>query len=476
MMRWLQRSLFRRLLVSYLTPILIGFGVMGLVISLTTTNYIAENTEKEILRQSKIVNLAIQNSDTVNSELKKNLEHYDQIYNKRILLFDRTGKIVATSMQDEVYIGREIEGLIVEKILQGENVIKELHVEEIESPGLSVIIPWGKENDLYGGIVMNAPITGVKTTIRNIREIVLWSLIIGSLVSTIFVSYLSWSISRPLKKIEHASTEIALGNYSNRVHYPALDEIGELAKSFNRMAKKLDIIEKERISLEQKRDEFIANISHELRTPLTAMQGFLEALQDGLVTEEESKQRYYEIMYEESKYLNRLVDDLMDLIKLKNKKVMLDLYYIRIEEVLKKTILTLEPKVKEKGNEIKMNYSEKMPKLLADSVRLEQIFLNLINNANKFTADGFIEINVTANLKEINVEISDTGIGIPSHDLGKIWDRFYKVHPMKSKTDRGTGLGLAIVKELVELHDGYIKVSSELGVGSKFIVRLPIKK
>jgi len=475
-MKWLQRSLFRRLMISYLVPILLGFGVMGAVISFSTTNYITQNTEREMLRQSKIVNLDIQNNQDVNEELKENIERYDHIFDKRILLFDRSGKIVTTSMQDEVYIGREIESSILERVLQGENIIKGLTMEEIESPGLSIIIPWGKENDLYGGIVLNAPVTGVSTTLRNIREIVLWSLIIGSLVSTILVSYLSWSIARPLKKIEHASTEIALGNYSNRVHYPGLDEIGELAKAFNRMAKKLDSIEKERQFMEQKRDDFIANISHELRTPLTAMQGFLEALQDGLVTDEQSKQRYYEIMYEESKFLNRLVDDLMDLIKLKNKTVMLDLYYIRIEEVIKKVILTLESKVKEKENEIQMIYPDKVPQILADADRLEQVFINLIHNANKFTKNGLIKIEVSSNMNLIFIEITDNGIGIPSHEISKVWDRFYKVNPMKSKADRGTGLGLAIVKELVELHQGRIYVTSELGKGTRFNIKLPIKQ
>src|SRR5690606_21664608 len=127
--------------------------------------------------------------------------------------------------------------------------------------------------------------------------IVLWAMIFGGIISTLLVSVLSWSITRPLKRIEHASMEIALGNYEKRVDYPHSDEIGELASAFNRMAKKLDEIEKHRQDLEQRRDDFIANISHELRTPLTAMQGYLEALQDGLVTDETSRQKYYRVMY-----------------------------------------------------------------------------------------------------------------------------------------------------------------------------------
>jgi signal transduction histidine kinase len=475
-MKWLQRSLFRRLIISYLVPILLGFGVMGIVISTSTTDYIRQTAQVEMLRQAKLINLNIQDNFEVTPQLTSTLEFYDQTFDKRVFLFDLTGKIIAASNADEIYIGKEVENSIVNTIFEGNHVVRNMIFEELGSPGLSVIVPWGKEDDLYGGIVINAPVMGINESVRIIREIVLWSVLIGSLLTAILVSYLSWSISRPLKKIEYAATDIALGNYSKRVEYPALDEIGELAGAFNRMAEKLDIIEQERQSLEQKRDDFIANISHELRTPLTAMQGYLEALQDGLARDEDSRQRYYNIMHRESKHLNRLVDDLMDLIKLKNRKVSLDLFYIQLEEVIKKVLLTLQSSVNAKGNEISVRYPEQLPHILADSVRIEQIFLNLIHNANKFTENGKIIIDVSSNGKEMIIRITDSGVGIPSHDIEKVWDRFYKANLLASKEERGSGLGLAIVKELVELHEGKIEVESELGRGTKFTIVLPIHK
>lgn len=475
-MRWWKRNLFRRLLVSYLITVLFGCGFMGIVISYSTTNYISEKTEEEMLRQAKSINLVIQHSKEITPELKNNLEFFDQSFDKRVLVFDHTGKVTATSMQDEVFVGREIEKSIVDSILEGNAEIQSVNVEGLNRPMMSVIVPWGKEDEVYGGIVLNSPIDGITSTFRNIREIVLWAMVIGVIISTSMVSYLSWSISRPLKRIEQASTEIALGNYSKRVHYRSYDEIGELVKSFNRMAEKLDQVEKTRQTQEQTRDDFIANISHELRTPLTSMQGFLEALQDGLVKDESSRQRYYQVMYEESRYLNRMVDDLMDLIKLENKQVALDPYFVHVEDIIKKVIFTLQDQVKEEGNEIQLACPETVPKLLADAARLEQIFINLIQNANKFTEKGLIKIDITFNSKEVMIEVRDTGIGIPAHDVDKIWNRFFKVNRGRTKREGGTGLGLAIVKELVELHQGKIEVKSAVGEGTTFTITLPIAK
>ena len=196
-----------------------------------------------------------------------------------------------------------------------------MDIDDKERPMLSVTVPWGSNDQINGGIILHSSIAGISSTVRNIREIVLWAIIAGVIIVTSMVSYLSWTIAKPLKRIEQAANEIALGNYSRRVKHHVPDEVGQLVKSFNHMAEKLDQIEQERDSLEQRRKDFIANISHELRTPLTAMKGFLEALMDGLVKDARSQQKYYQIMYRETEYLTHLVNDLMDLIKLRRMRL-----------------------------------------------------------------------------------------------------------------------------------------------------------
>lgn len=474
----LKRSLFRRLLFSYIITILLGFSVMGIVITLTTTDYLSETAQNEMLRQAKTINMAIQHTPEVTDELIANLHFFDQAFDRRIMVFNTSGEIIATSMVEEILVGKGIERSIVHEINQGNEVIQHMNVEGINRPTLSVIIPWGKNDELYGGIVLNSPIEGIRSTSQNIREIVLWSIIIGIVVCSMLASYLFWSISRPLKKIENVATEIALGNYDNRVEYESPDEIGELVSAFNRMAEKLAYIHAERESLQKKRDDFIANVSHELRTPLTAMQGFLEALQDGLVTDENSRRKYYDVMYEEAKHMNLLVDDLMELIKLEKKQITLDLYLIDLNDLVRKVEFSLQKQAQEKGNTINVHICENIPPLMADASRIEQVLINLVQNAIKFTEDGRIDIRVfeEGHQDEVVIEVSDTGIGIPKHDIDKIWDRFFKVSRDRSKKTGGTGLGLAIVKELIELHGGSINVNSRVGEGTTFTIRLPQKK
>ncbi|MDG5789576.1 HAMP domain-containing sensor histidine kinase [Evansella sp. AB-P1] len=477
-MKSLNRSLFRRLLIGYLFIFIVGFSLIGIVISISSSNYITDQKRQEMLQQAASINGIIHHSNVVTEEIENTIEQLGQYSGSTIWILDRSGHIVASSSRQDLFVGELMndDDDIMDDILEGRNRIQVMNIEEEERPMLSVITPWGTNEEIYGGIIVHSPIGGINTTVRNIREIVLWAIISGLVIVSILVSYLSWSISKPLKKVEEAANEIALGNYNKRVEYheKVPDEIAELLKSFNRMAEKFNEIENERDSLEERRQDFIANISHELRTPLTAMKGFLEALQDGLVKDKESQQKYYSIMYRETEYLNHLVDDLMDLIKLEKREISLDMYYVQVDEVMKKVFLNLENVIKEKGNEVDLNLPNNIPMIVGDSVRLEQIFMNLIHNANKFTKNGIISTEIKIEDSNLIVSISDTGTGIPSYDLDRIWDRFFKVDRQREKKGRGTGLGLAIVKELVGLHKGSITAESELGKGTTFKIRFPI--
>jgi signal transduction histidine kinase len=326
---------------------------------------------------------------------------------------------------------------------------------------------------VYGGIVLHAPIEGIERTIDQMRETILWATLFGLVLSTAMVSYLSWSISRPLKKIERTATEIGRGNYRERVHVSTTDEIADLAHTINTLADKLEKMEQERRSLEQVRNDFLANLSHELRTPLTGMQGFLEALQDGLVEEEAARQKYYNVLYNETMHLNRLVDDLLDLMKLENNEITLSRFPVDPAEMIQKIAFTFRQEAAEKGTTIEVETADDLPKIYADKDRLEQILNNLVKNAVKFTEQGVIRLTAAADGEWVVITVADTGIGISQDDLDRIWERFFKVDRGRSKKNAGTGLGLAIVKQLVELHEGSITVESEPEKGTVFTLRMP---
>ncbi|RXT06365.1 HAMP domain-containing sensor histidine kinase [Ammoniphilus sp. CFH 90114] len=473
-MRWVHKTLFRRLMISYLVTVLLGLGVVGLSITWFTKGHLYERTQEELVRKAKRVNLAIQHTSVPNESTVELLAFFDQSFDNRIWVFNREGEIIATSMKDEVFLGKAVSQRIASTVLTGKDILTELEFEGLNKPMLSVVVPWGKKDHIYGGIVLHAPVEGMAQTVNYIRETILWATLFGVIFSTAIVSYISWSISRPLRKIERTTSEIERGNYHQRVHIEHPAEIADLAETINCLAEKLEQVENTKRSQEKVRNDFLTNISHELRTPLTAMQGFLEALQDGLVEDEDTRLRYYQIMYQETLQVNRLVDDLMELIKLQNKDVTLYKTPVQIDEVIHIVVQCLSKEAEDKGTRLKSQIEPNLPTILADPDRLIQILKNLATNAIKFTEKGSVTIEAKQMGQHLQIQVVDTGMGIREEDLERIWERFFKGDRVRSKTIKGTGLGLAIVKELVEMHDGEISVKSKVGEGTTFTFSLPI--
>lgn len=472
MMLWLRKSLFLRLLASFILTVLLGLSVIGIVIALFAKGYIHDNQQLELLRKAENVNLAIQDAKDIDENKKNVLVFLDQSFGTRIWIFDRQGKIIATSTKDEVLIGKSVSESAVKKVLKGEHAVTGLQLEGLTEPMHSVAVAWGKESNVYGGIVLHAPVVGMNKTIGQIRETIIWATLFGILFSIGMGSYLSWSISRPLRKMDRVTSQIGMGNYSERIRIDDVDEIGDLANTINKMAEKLEILEQERNESDQIRSDFLANVSHELRTPLTTMQGFLEALQDSLIPEE-GRQKYYEIMYQETIQMNRLVEDIMNLIRLENKEITLSRQPVDIEPLLKKVAFTYQNEALEKGTDIVVGVEDHIPQVYADRDRLEQIIVNLVKNAVKFTDQGIIRLHAKREGAFVLLQVSDNGIGISEADQEMIWERFFKVDRGRSRKIKGTGLGLAIVKELVEMHQGQINVVSTIGKGSTFNVHIP---
>ncbi|KZE80876.1 histidine kinase [Paenibacillus elgii] len=467
------KSIFRRLLFGHMFTMLLGLCVVGFLLSLLTKGYIVDSQKEELLRKAKRVNLTVQTVTVPDDRVKEQLLFFDQTFDARIWLFDRNGKIAATSSKDEVYVGKSVDPSVVRKVLSGEEaLLNEPRFEGLKEPMLSVVVPWGKDNEVYGGIVLHASVAGMNETITLMRETILWVTLVGVLLSAVTASYLSWSISRPLRRIDKLALRIGHGDYGERIEIASNDEIGELAATINQMADKLQRTDEDKRKQEQIRQDFLANVSHELRTPLTAMQGFLEALQDDLI-DDAAKPKYYDIIYKETLHMNRLVDDIADLIKLENDEIALSRSPVDVRQLFAHIAAMFGPEAAERNTTIEMRTEEGLPDAYADRDRFEQIMKNLVKNAVKFTESGKILLNARAESELLMIQVVDTGIGISPDDQEMIWERFFKVDRGRSKKSSGTGLGLAIVRELVELHGGTITVRSEVGQGTVFEFRLP---
>ncbi|OLN32820.1 sensor histidine kinase [Desulfosporosinus metallidurans] len=248
---------------------------------------------------------------------------------------------------------------------------------------------------------------------------------------------------------------------------PIVDNYGTVTGS---VALVQDISESER--LEQLRRDFVANVSHEFRTPLTVIRGSLEALLDGTLEKSEEIKRYHQRMLSETRGLERLVGDLLELSRLQSGKITMNKEKIHIPSLLADAVRSMQTIAEKKGIKIGFQSEQDIPPFLGDYDRIRQLFVIFLDNAIKYSPNN-TKVSVETSILEnhsISVKIRDQGYGMAAEELKQIWDRFYKID--QSRNGTGTGLGLAIAKHLIELHEGEVSVQSELNKGTVVEVKL----
>jgi len=227
--------------------------------------------------------------------------------------------------------------------------------------------------------------------------------------------------------------------------------------------------------LDNMRKEFVANVSHELRTPLTSIKSYTETLLDGAYKDSEMAERFLSVIDSEADRMTRLVKDLLQLSRLDNQQMQWNLKEFSFGELVKDCIVKLQIEAQNKNQKLESYIMGDIPLIKGDRDRIEQVVLNILTNAIKYTPDGgTISVYISRLFNEISFKVVDTGIGIPKKDLSRIFERFYRVDKARSREMGGTGLGLSIAKEIVEAHGGSIMAESELGKGTEITVRLPV--
>lgn len=231
----------------------------------------------------------------------------------------------------------------------------------------------------------------------------------------------------------------------------------------------------ERKKLEQMRTEFVANVSHELRTPLTSIRGFLETLLDGAMEDPQTCRHFLEILQKETDRLTRLIDDLLNLSKIEERRVVHRWQPVNMSDTIHRVVSLFQPQAAEKQINLLVEVPEELPSVYGDPDMLAQVLINLVDNALKYTPPGGrVSVRVKKEKGQLRVEVEDTGIGIPPESLPRIFERFYRVDKARSRELGGVGLGLAIVKHIIRAHGGKIGVESAPGKGSLFHFTLPL--
>ncbi|MBP1710802.1 MAG: multi-sensor signal transduction histidine kinase, partial [Deltaproteobacteria bacterium] len=272
-----------------------------------------------------------------------------------------------------------------------------------------------------------------------------------------------------------ASREIALGGVDPFIMNVSLSEVQGLPNEEKTMIVFHDVTRLKK--LERIRTDFVANVTHEIRTPLTAIIGYLETLQDGALDRPQDAKRFIDIILNQARRLNRLVEDLTTISKIELKEVVFHFEDISLSEIADNVISLLEAGAAAKTIKIENHIPKDLPAVKADRDRLSQVFVNVLDNAVKFTPDGgHVSINGFAQAENLVVSITDTGSGIPREEISRLGERFYRVDKTRSRELGGTGLGLSIVKHLMMAHGGKVEIESQLGKGSKVSLFFPVSK
>ncbi len=292
-----------------------------------------------------------------------------------------------------------------------------------------------------------------------------WSVALGGATAAGVSYWLSRRITRPLLRMETVTRQFSAGDFSSRVPPLEIPEFDRLGHSFNRMADDL-------ADVEQRRRELVGDLTHELRTPLTIVRGYLEGLADGTLV---SSAQTYDKLAQETRRLQRLVDDLQELSKLEAGYLPVEVKEMALARVITRVSDRFADQLLHSDTRaIEVEIAEDLPPVWGDSARIEQILVNLISNALRHTPTGKITIRATAQASYVWVSVIDTGVGIAAEDLPHVFERFWRADRSRSSTSGGSGIGLAICQRLVDLQGGQIVAESELGKGSTFSFSLPI--
>ena len=404
-------------------------------------------------------------SASFSAEVRSIVESWSEKDKMELMVVDSRGRIGLTSsgfvpeesldsMEDfNQALSSGTSGYYTGKISSGENIM-----------AVCLMLP---DNDLgYSAVRL---VSSMEKIDRSISVIALIFIVICfAILILMFASglYFIKSIVIPVRQIGSTARRYAVGDFSVRITKKNEDEIGELCDIVNHMASELELSE-------QMKNDFISSVSHELRTPLTAIKGWAETV-GSMPDDEETIAKGMRVITSESERLSRMVEDLLDFSRMQNGKFSLNKNTMDILAELGDAVLIYTEKARKEGIDVIYDEPDMLPFVYGDRNRLRQVFVNIIDNAIKYSnKGGVVSVQATmSDARHIEVDVSDTGCGISPQDLPKVKTKFYKAN----HTRRGSGIGLAVADEIVTLHGGKLEIFSEQGVGTTVTITLPVQK
>ena len=449
--------------------VVLALLVIDMAIIYAIQNYFYSSAKQYLVSKlnavTSILSMHSQDSSAnFSSEMRNMLETFNEKDKIELMAVNSKGRVVLTSsgfspdaddvMPDYVKAMESGEGSHIYKLGGGEKV-------------LAVSMPISSMSSEYSAVRMVTSLTDIDNTIKAYTVAVTVVCIIIILIIIITGLYFAGSIVRPIRQISCIARKYAMGDFKTRIDNDSDDEIGDLCTAINNMADELS-------TAEAMKNEFISSVSHELRTPLTAIKGWAETLMIDGGGSPDTMKKGVKVIVNEAERLSQMVEELLDFSRMQNGHFTLQNANMDILAELGDAVLIYSDKARREDKKIIYDEPEMLPFVFGDKNRIRQVFINVIDNAVKYSSAGdTVTIKAYESGDSVIVAVSDTGLGIKQSDLAKVKTKFYKAN----HTRRGSGIGLAVADEIISMHGGTLDIDSEgEGKGTTVTISLPAVK
>jgi two-component system phosphate regulon sensor histidine kinase PhoR len=461
----LKKALFR----SYILIVILALVLSGSIFGVANSNIILIQSKENMLYSVRIADYGFDYNGDMQSQVEQ-LKDVDGNENARFTVIAADGTVLADSeVADRTLMRNHMDREEIKEALS-KGIGYAIRRSDTLNKSMLYIATLSKNKNYI--LRMAVPLSGIEQYIGLIIPGFLISMGITFAISIFLANRFSTSLMNPLRDIAEELHKLKEKNPEFHFRRYKYDEINLISDTTKKMAEEvreyMNQIEFEKMV----RQEFFSNVSHELKTPLTSIRGFLELIENDMVTDEKTKRDFLVRIKKETENMTGLINDILMISRLETKEAKVTLSEVRLAPLVKEVCSSLEPLAKEYQVSLIMNC--RPVSIYANTQQLRELFNNLIINAIKYNKpQGSVYVTITSEADDIIIIIEDTGVGIPEDAKQRIFERFYRVDKGRSKRVGGTGLGLSIVKHIVNFYHGSIEVESKLMEGTRFTVHLP---
>lgn len=476
---FLFHTLFSRLATVYISILIVILIFLFVAVTNAFQSYFVEYTQNIMIKQAQNIAEEYYKVCIYNTSKEEALEKIlfriqvmDSYLQSTTWLIDTNNKIAVVSETSNIPLADKIipDEAVIKKVFDGNIVrIENGFKEYFKTPVLTIGYPIEALGGIRYALFIHTPMPLILQTTDEVRNIVLKVVgIIGS-IALIWIYMISKQMTKPLKQMNTVAKQIASGQLDKRIEVSGQDEIAELGLSFNNMANELN-------KIETTRQKFLANVSHDLRSPLTSIQGFVTAMLDGTIPQD-NQEKYLKVVLSESQRMITMTNTILELSKMEEGATPIRKVSFNINTMIRGILAIFEPIAKQKNITVTTYLEDQEPYVIADIDMIARVIQNLLDNAFKFVDDyGTIKIETALKNNKMLISIGNSGKPIKEEEQKDIWNRFYKGDASRGKHKKGLGLGLVIVKEIIKLHEETLGVSSNEGELVTFFFSLSTSK